>query len=312
MKRIISLLLIVITLSSLLVGCDIGKIWNSGTTTSPTTSTTTTTLSTSLFPENPTVEHADNFTDEDIEFIMHLHGQKMGGYATETRHYFLSDIIHNAQNGTPLYLMHFENPYVICAYLKPNQAKYQKDNYGYYYFDVSKYVWYKFYEGEIVPETIDDMRLTSFAYLLFDCTIVKDIANDIEYNKQCKYYAKYYNKNSFTYTKPDMIMYFRSKNITSDDDKFIAQPNVNQTKYEVFIDENGVEYLFFEHEAYLEDGSLYYNYSKDLFYNYNSNDFYDIALPYFEILKEQTYENGTLIKYAGIRLDILLNLEINE
>ena len=41
-------------------------------------------------------------------------------------------------------------------------------------------------------------------------------------------------------------------------------------------------------------------------------NFYDIASPHFEILEEHIDDYGYLVKYAGIRLDILMNLEINE
>lgn len=317
MKKVISLLLVVTIISALLVGCDLMSIFNKNEienitpTTTTTTTITTTTNSAPLYPENPTIEHGDNFTDEDIEFLMHLHGQKMGGNDNVLMFYTLSEIIHNAQSGSPLLLMHFENPYAICAYLKPNPDKYQKDEDGYYYFDVSKYVWYKFFEGETVPGAIDDMQLTSFSYLLFDCTIVRDIANSIEYNKQCKYYARYYSEISFTQTTSDMIMYFSDKNVASDDSQFVEESPLSKTTYEVFIDENGVEYLFFKYRRYLPDGTLAHNYDKNFFVNYNG-DFCDIVSPYYEVLKEITEEDGDLIQYAGIRLDILMQIEINE
>ena len=169
MKKLISLLLVVIFICSALLGCDWGSILNKSENVDDITSTSTTTITATttnpLFPENPTIEHGDNFTDEDIEFIMHLHGQKIppDGYLIT---YNLFDIMYMAKHNSPIFLMHLENPYVIAAYLKPDQYKYQKDDLGYYCFDASKYVWYKFFEGETVPKVINDMRLSSHSYVV--------------------------------------------------------------------------------------------------------------------------------------------------
>ena len=150
MKKVISLLLVVTIISALLVGCDLMSIFNKNEienitpTTTTTTTITTTTNSAPLYPENPTIEHGDNFTDEDIEFLMHLHGQKMGENSEESIPCSLYDVTLDAQRGTPLYLMKFENPYVISGYRKPDYKKPQKDENGFYYFDISQYIWYKF------------------------------------------------------------------------------------------------------------------------------------------------------------------------
>ena len=106
-------------------------------------------------------------------------------------------------------------------------------------------------------------------------------------------------------------MYFKGQNIAESENKFIQESSISKTKYDVFIDDNGVEYLFFKYRRYLPDGSLAYNYDKDFFITYDG-DFCDVVSPYFEILEETIEPDGDLIQYAGIRLDILMKLDIHN
>ena len=273
MKKLISLLLVIIFISTALAGCDWKSIFNKSEnvddiTSISTTTTTTTTTANPLFPENPTIEHGDNFTYEDIEFLMHLHGQKMGENSEESIPCSLYDVTLDAQRGTPLYLMKFENPYVISGYRKPDYKKPQKDENGFYYFDISQYIWYKFDDYESITQIMEDMNLPSVSYMLFDCTVVEDVANNEEYNKHCKYYQKYSFGEDFTKFPSNMIVYFKNENVIQDNNHYI-QGSLSKKRYEVYIDTNGIPYLFFKHETYLvEDGSLHKNYSKDLFFEY--------------------------------------------
>ena len=257
------------------------------------------------------IEHGDNFTEEDIEFVENLHGQIIGGNSDLYHSYTLAEVISNAQRGEHLFWAYFENPYVICGYKKLNQPKPPKDNEGNIRFDATQYVWYKFYEAESIPEMIEDMKISSYSYLLYDCTIKRDISSNVEYNKTCKYFLKYAYGSDFDAYASDMIIYCGRTDITKYDNKFIPSYKVTKNAYEVYIDENGAEYLFFKHKRYLSDGSLEYDYAEDFFASYNG-DFYDIVSPYLEVLKEIIDIDGDLIQYSGIRLDILMQLEINE
>ena len=317
MKRIISLLLIFIMSCSVLVGCDWKNIFNKET--SPEWEAPDGVVETTTTDKdgNPiTIAHSDNFTQDDIEFVAMRHGGVTGKvmlpYTDIPAPYTLGETIRSAQNGSPLFLMHFENPYIICSYLKSNLPDEVADEKGYYYMDVSRYVWYKFYDYKSIPEVIENMQLSTHSYLLYDCIIVKNICTGTIYNKQCKYWLRYKSEYTLNHTKTNMmVLRNRRDDITAPDVKFFTGNSVIGFGFEVYIDENGVEYLFFEHESYFPDGSLSRNYSENLFYNY-TGDLYEIASPHFEILKEYIDENGHLITYAGIKLDVLLQLEVNE
>ena len=309
MKKILSLILALTILSSCLalVGCNVfGELFDT-TSTQPSTTTTTTCGDD---PAQVTFEHGDNFTADDIEFVKMLHGQGASSSSEDRHSYNLSEIVWFSQNGYSLFLMHFENPYAICGYLKPNETKaYVKGDDGKIYLDVTKCVWYKYYDSESIPESVDNMEL-KLSYLLYDCTVIKDLSDNTVYNEELKYYLKYTYGSDFDIISPDMIMYMGLNPALEGDVKFLAKNNVYQ-KYEAYVDGDGVEYLFFKHRKFSPEGTLTNDYSEQLFYS-SEGDFYGKASPYFEILKEVTDENGNLIQYAGIKLDILLKLEIDE
>ena len=94
MKKLVSLLIAIILLSSALAGCDFSIIDGA--------STTNTTKP--LFPENPIIEYGDNFTQVDIDFLMHLHGQKMGRESGDKIFYILYEIMDNREK---LHMDHF-------------------------------------------------------------------------------------------------------------------------------------------------------------------------------------------------------------
>ena len=147
--------------------------------------------------------------------------------------------------------------------------------------------------------------------MLYDCIIVKDLSNHIEYNYAYKYYLKCDYRADFYKHPSNMILYFGKTDISQYENKFIPAYTAVKKEYEIHIDENDVEYLFFKYKRFLPDGTLEYNYAKDFFYS-DSGNFYNTLSPYFEILEETLESDGDLIQYAGIRLDILIQLEINE
>ena len=54
--------------------------------------------------------------------------------------------------------------------------------------------------------------------------------------------------------------------------------------------------------------TLYYqNYAK-----YLLGEHYDVLVPHFEMLNESINDKGRTLKYAGIRLDIVVDYLINE
>ena len=87
--------------------------------------------------------------------------------------------------------------------------------------------------------------------------------------------------------------------------KYIHYPEFGGGVLDVYVDGNDVEYLYFYYGSYYEDGSEYENYAQKRF-----GEHYEYLSQYFEILEEHIDDYGYLVKYAGIRLDILMNLEI--
>lgn len=303
MKKLISLLITIIFISSILLGCDWNKIFSikqSGSTTSSTSITTN--PSQLAFPENPTIEHGDNFTQDDIDFVLMLHGGIRNDRIEYEMlpNYLLYEVLTFAQKGSPLFLARFENPYIICAYLKPDVPEYERNEFGEYRFDATKYVWYKFYDSTQIPDSIEKMKLTEEIYLLYDGTIIKDIANGVEYNKKCKYYMTYKSEQDLEKITSNMLLYYDYPSWVTGESKFVPYVKYGGATFEVYIDENGIEYIYFLYESYYQDGSGYVNSAVKLF-DYH----YDALSPYFEILNEYIGYNDRIVKDARIKLDIL-------
>ena len=209
--------------------------------------------------------------------------------------------------------MHFENPYVICAYLKVNNDGHIKTENGSKYLDITQYVWYKFYDVKSMPKVIDGMKKTSYSYLLYDCTIISDIANSVEYNRQCKYYLKYSDESSFQHTTTDMIIYFLGVNIGELNKKFIMENQTETTRYQVYTDGSGVQYLVLLDEEYHSDEGRGYPLAQIFL-----EEYYDYLYPYFvenESLEvKRMHQNGvdfTIYKYKQIELDLFVDLLFN-
>ena len=305
MKKLISLLLVVVFICSALVGCDGGSIFDK--------ETSTTTLKweapegmveTKVTDENGnllTITHSNNFTQDDIDFVVMLHDNYKINAFNEPASYTLEDIIWNARQKSPIFLMHFENPYIIVAYLKP----YQKSNSNEYnFFDTTKYLWCKFNDSQSIPNTIGDAKLTQHSYLLYDCIVEKDIINGVAYNKKCKYYLNYYDESSFNRTTNDMIVWMSGKNIGASDSKFIMESGIEVTQYEVFVDDNDKKYLVLVGEMFnsttgetINVAQLYLGEHYDTFYpNFVRND----SLDRIEYLKN----GGDYYEYRMIQIDL--------
>lgn len=310
MKKLIALFLVVVFVCSTFVGCGwISDIING-------TKESQWKLPEGVIETNVadadgnllTVAYSDNFTQDDIEFITSLHNQIFRNQVSWPVILDLADIIGLAQHGGGLFLMHFENPYIIVAYHKFNQPEYE---HGDYCFDITKYVWYRFDITQPIPEKIDDMALSQYYYILYDCTVVRDIVSGVEYNKECKYYVEYINESSLNNTTTDMIMYFygESNHVTDLSCKFIKESEVTTTRYQVYTDATGVQYLVLLDEEY--DGK------KDLGYPLADrylDEYYDYLYPHF-VANESldlkiTHQNGnfTIYKYKQIELNLFVEL----
>ena len=319
MKKLISLLLVIIFICSALAGCDRNSIFKKKetTTTQPQWEAPEGVVETVTIDKDGnsiTIAHSDNFTQDDIDFVIMQHKVQIGQQVTSMEYYTLARIIRSAQNGSPLFLMHFENPYVICSYLKPDQQENSVNNQGYDVLDVAKYVWYKFYDVQSVPKTIDGMELCEHSYLLYDCTVVCDISNGVEYNRQCKYYLKYNDESSVERTATDMIIYFPNYNVGISNSKFIKEPDEQETRYQVYTDEAGGQYLVMLDEEYFSNEDRAYPLAQIYL-----EDYYDILYPHFtrnEALDvKYMHYNGvdyTVYRMKQIELDLLVNLMFIE
>ena len=320
MKRIISLLLIVIMSCSALVGCDWKDIFNKET--SPEWEAPEGVVETTTTDKdgNPiTIAHSDNFTQDDIEFVATLRAVLdvvFTPYDTPPS-YNLGDIIWMVKaGGSPMFLMHFENPYIICAYLKPNQNESLPNDEGIVYADITQYVWYKFNDNNDIQQTIEGLILESkLMYLLYDCTIVRGIGeNEGEYNKECKYYLIYQDESSLDRTTENMIMWYGGKSIIAPDRKFIGENSILTTRYEIFIDGDDREFLVIEGEVYDSRYDTVYDYAYK-----HLGKYYDALYPYFvrnEELDRIEYRTNGVEYYEKrmiqIDLDILTEFILSD
>ena len=308
MKKLISLLLVIIITCSVLSGCDWDSLidYITPSTAAPKWEAPEGVIETAMVDENGnsiTIAHSDNFTQDDIEFVIYLHGKLRSVAAIEPPpNYNLNDILSEGMNGNPIFLSHFENPYFVSAYLKSDAFEYELNKWGEYKFDVTKYVWYKFYNSEQIVDEIGEMERTKDTYLLYDCIVERDIVNKVEYNKNCKCYMEYRGKYVLDKMFSDMLIYFDS-GLVSDvtgNSKFIFYPEFGSGGLEIYTDEDNIEYLYFSYGVYTEDGAEYKNYAKELF-----GEHYEYLSQYFEILDEYVNDSGRTVKSAGIRLDII-------
>ena len=197
MKKLISLFLVVIFICSALVGCDWSGIFNQSENADDMTSTTTTTTSiTTTKPKPqivPTFEHGDNLTNEDFYFITNKAEYFPDSYWVTIYDDFTDFLAYMQQRETYYeFSVDFSSAYYICAYLSKDY--YETSPFPFPPFSVEngylvdEFVWYKFAQCETVPEQIDNCDFIG-GFILFDCTIERDILNNKECNYKCKYYA---------------------------------------------------------------------------------------------------------------------------
>ena len=235
-----------------------------------------------------TISHTDNFTEDDIEFVARFQGcikRENNLEVDKPSPPALEYVLNCANDGHPILMMQFDNPYIICAYSKLNSLPYVYDEQGYYEFDVQKYVWYKYNTQEDIPEAIEDNKLTDFSYLLYDCNIKKDISNNISYNKNCKFYIEYVSKGSIDLISENMLIYYFRYNEVLGDSKFISYSEDDSCRIlELFTDENGEEYLKFQYARFLIDGTKQEEYSQ-----WDLGHYYSVFQQYYRFYEEDNY-----------------------
>ena len=319
MKKLISLLLVVIFICSALVGCDWSGIFNQSENADDMTSTTTTTTSiTTTKPKPqivPTFEYGDNLTNEDLYFIKY-EAQDLGlGYWVPAYEDF-SGFLEYMRNKTYYeYSVDFSSAYYICAYLSNDFfetwpfpfAPFSVDD-GY---EVDYFIWHKFKYGETVPKEIGNSYFVG-GYILFECTIERDILN----NKECNYTYKYFAplQNGYEDIGVDITSKYSglnnyilrySKNFYNVDYIFLTS-----TSYQKYyrtdgftwtIEYNGDMYLMVDSssDAYDSETFSFEKHRKEI------GSRYDEVIPYLTVIEKNNGDQGY---YIAISIESLVEL----
>ena len=241
------------------------------------------------------ITHGENFTQDDIDFVLMLHGEKRNDKIPidKAGPAGLEYVLNAGKEGQPIFSACFGDSYIICAYLKPGALPYITNIWGDYKFDITKYIWYKFTDSSQMFETINGARLTEDSYLLYNCTLEKDVVNNVEYNKTFKCYIKYEGEYSCEYVTSKMLLFFASHKLSNvlDGSKHIAFPLYSGDAFGVYTDEDGIDHLRFSYSE------VYYEFGKH----------YDSLSPYFEVLEEHITDEETVPKLIGVKLSDILN-----
>jgi hypothetical protein len=127
------------------------------------------------------IAHSENFTQDDIDFVVMLYKkQKRLELLYVPAYYGLWNALSSAiDSNNPIYLIDFEteSPYYIAAYFDSQKME-MSDT---YYDDISRRYWYKF-------DCAEDVTRTNLynAYIIYDTVVKRDIVNGIEYNQNKK------------------------------------------------------------------------------------------------------------------------------
>ena len=295
MKRILVLFLITTVICSMLTGCVLNNIVAVISNILFHIDGTVLTAANTEDGETVYIMHGENFTQDDIDFVALLHGEKRNDKIPKDMpsRAGLEYVLNAGKEGQPIFIASFEDSYIICAYLKIGALPYIPDIWGDYKFDVTKYVWYKFNNNTETPERLNGMSRTEDAYLIYDCMLEKDIVNDVEYNKACKSYIKYEGEYCYDYVTSNMLLFFASYKLSAvlGESKHIAFPIYSGDAFKVYTDKDGVDYL-----------TLSYNrITSDL------GEHYDFLSPYFEVLEEHVNNECSEPELIYIKLSDILD-----
>ena len=191
--------------------------------------------------------------------------------------------------------------YYICGYGNTVLSQFMYMTFG---DNAAIYEWYRVNSLENIQTTINNKELIH-VFVVYDAVIERNILNGNEYN----YKTKYYNKQNInkleanTLSNDTYILYLKEYLLKERSLPYINSLDLNNG-YNMYVDENGVEYLSFLHEYCSEDGSITKNYSKDLFLQY-----YDILSIHFVIIDElDEFAPNGVRKCAGIKIETLFEL----
>ena len=317
-KRIVLIAAIVLVCVALLCGVLIMNFKKLSETEKSTTTTTTSTTkaTTTREPIVPTFEHGDNLTDEDFYFII-----EKAEYLSEpywvTLYDDFSGFLKYMKLGITYYeiSVDFSSAYYICAYLSKDY--YETSPFSFPPFSVEngylvdEFVWYKFAQGETVPEQIDNCDFIG-GFILFDCTIERDILNDKECNYKCKYYAPL--ENGYADIGVDLTSKYCDVNNRilrySKDLELISYIFLTSNAYQNYYRSNTfVKPIVYNGEMYLMVDSSSDAYNSEIFsfekHREEVGSRYDEIVPYLKIIE---YTDGNQGYYVAISIDSFVEL----
>lgn len=270
MRKLISLLIVIITICLAFGGCN----------------------------KNITFKHGDNFTDEDIQFVRSLHKSKSLNHKDIPSTSFDS-IVSRCEFAQSLYMLDFEaeKPYYICGYAKTNTVNMLISLFS-NGLNVSLYTWYKFDNANEIPDSIDGKDLCQ-AYRLLKCK-VKDISYGIEYNESFIYYEK--TRSDGTGFTTNSILFFMGDNhrLSQSEYNTINGGVEYKRAFVVYTSTDGTKYIPILDELFIDGNS-----QKDLAKE-ELGIYYDTFSSHLVRLEELDYESETMKeRYLGLRVDVL-------
>ena len=314
-KFLANLILIALLLTTTAFsGCE----WKFAKTEESSTATTTSPTSTTSTTEDPldepllnpplgdrTFDYGDDFTAEDIEFVRSLHNSYIGPSGDHTLFSFESTISEAQRFKTPIYYASIdtENPYFICAFAN-SKVLFELGG-PVAFMDVTKYSWHKFYDVDSIPESIEDKDL-QHKYLLYDCTIKKDIVNGIDYDYHCKYYLSRKTlllDNSYK----NVLIYFPGDEVVIEDKTtFLLHKTSENANFTLYVGKDEKVYLHLYDKFLLDGKENEYGTAREIL-----GEYYDVLSPYFVRLPEldsegiNDYGQEYVVRYVGISLNNL-------
>ena len=275
------------------------------TTTATTTATTTTTTTTTIInpdnnePEDLVIQHGDNFTEEDIEFVKSLQGRTH--YMGDPDELSIPKMLNNVREGYfTLYLLNVnvDQPYYISAYLDNSiyTDSWKYDNF-YSLMNVSDFVWHKTPHNETIPNEIEDTSLV-WTFVVFDCVIEKEVIYGTEYDHHCKYYIQCDDTEDILLIRSAFLLGNDITFLLREDSQFIDNRYNQYKTFDLYLDDNGIEYLSFTTSSYYDA-----NYGKDCF-----GEYYDLFSPYFITIEETINEQGEIYRQSGLELSIIVDI----
>ena len=288
-------------------------------TTKPTTSTTTATTTTTTTtipddggePEDLVIQHGDNFTEEDIEFVKSLHGtQPSWSFEYDLAPWSFSEDIKALKAGVASYHLidiDIDSPYYICAYL---DRSLDYDMIIHAPLDTTLFTWYKYYSYDDIQNSIGEHTLTD-VFLLYDAVVLNDIPNDLITSLGCKYYIRVVDDKDLYRTPSRLLKLEYCRNMKTDEPLFLEE-SINQSEQRVYVNSNGAQYYVLLSKIYNESDNSTVSFIEDTLGNY-----YDWISPHLidldnlKELKSDLNGNSITYYYVGFDLTLLENIEID-